>query len=153
MTSRDVVNPLSLGYKYVYDSHRSNELNNGKADLYAPPKLEAVPVIEVSNVNRASIGGSFMINVYDKTTGTLVGTEAVLSRWHVSGCANCQNHLDVRTHIGLHGWTKKDADEGTFEVLLQSRNPVDAKRLNMGFVADPAKKQNPKFRVLTAHLD
>ncbi|KAH7193969.1 putative tyrosinase [Fusarium flagelliforme] len=153
MTSRDVVNPLSLGYTYVYDSHTPNRLNDGNSDLYIPHEQEAVPVIEVSNVNRASIGGSFLINVYDQTTGTLVGTEAVLSRWHVSGCANCQNHLDVRTHIPLHGYSKADAEKGSFEVLLQSRNPVDANRLNMGHVADPAKKQNPKFRVITSHMD
>ena len=129
------------------------ECNNDKADLYAPPEQEAVPVIEVSNVNRASIGGSFMIEVYDQNTGTLVGTEAILSRWHVSGCANCQNHLDVRTHIGLHGWSKQDAEEGNFEVLLQSRDPKDANIVNLKHVPDPVKKQNPKFRLITSHMN
>jgi tyrosinase len=32
-----------------------------------------------------------------------LGTEAVLSRWHVEGCANCQTHLRVRAAFRLHG--------------------------------------------------
>ena len=31
-------------------------------------------------------------------------TEAVLSRCHVAGCANCQTHLEAKAFIGLPGF-------------------------------------------------
>jgi tyrosinase len=32
-----------------------------------------------------------------------LGSEAVLSRWHVQGCANCQTHLRAGANFRLHG--------------------------------------------------
>jgi len=37
----------------------------------------------------------------------VVGTESVLSRWKVSGCANCQNHLGVKAFLPLVGLDDK----------------------------------------------
>jgi tyrosinase len=60
----------------------------------------------------------------DPTHGVkhLLGAEAVLSRWHVAGCANCQNHLDVRAHIPLPvGWTKDDVEKAGVYVKVHTR--------------------------------
>ncbi|KAF4339671.1 tyrosinase [Fusarium beomiforme] len=154
MTSRDVFNPENLGYAYEYDSHAPNKLNDGKPGLYVPQHEDPVPVIAVSGINRASIGGSFMINAFaeskDGGEEYLVGTEAVLSRWHVAGCANCQNHLEVRSHIPLHGWSKEDVENVQFDVRLQTRDPVVADHVNFGHI--PKEEQRPSFKVITSHM-
>jgi len=51
--------------------------------------------IHVSGINRGNISGSFIITAFAKLGGKRmpIGSEAVLSRWHVEGCANCQTHL------------------------------------------------------------
>ncbi|KAF5530115.1 tyrosinase [Fusarium mexicanum] len=153
MTSRDVVNPENLGYNYQYNYNAPNDLTAGEPALFVP-KHEETPVLAVSNINRAAIGGSFMITAFvkNKKTGEnqLAGTEAVLSHWHVSGCANCQNHLEVRTHIPLHGWTKEKADKAHFDVRLQTRDPTVADHVNFGDV--PTQAQTPSFRVITLHM-
>ncbi|KAG4286455.1 hypothetical protein FPRO06_07715 [Fusarium proliferatum] len=153
MTSRDVVNPESLGYNYQYNYNTPNDFNAGDPALFVP-KHEETPILAVSNINRAAIGGSFMITAFvkNKNTGAmqLAGTEAVLSRWHVAGCANCQNHLEVRTHIPLHGWSKEKADKATFDVRLQTRDPTVADHVNFGDV--PTQEQIPSFRVITSHI-
>jgi len=52
----------------------------------------------VSGINRAPIRGSFLVSVFGNVGGERVhlGTEAVLSRWNVQYCANCQTHLEVK---------------------------------------------------------
>jgi tyrosinase len=95
-TSNDVVNiENQLGYAY----------GPGSLDRFAQkPTLKSVALaapdahtLHVAGLDRAKIRGSFVIAVYAEVNGekTLVGHEAVLSRWHVAGCANCQSHLRV----------------------------------------------------------
>lgn len=45
--------------------------------------------------------GSFLVSVFGNVDDLRVhlGTEAVLSRWNVQYCANCQTHLDVTTYV------------------------------------------------------
>jgi tyrosinase len=52
----------------------------------------------VSGINRGPIAGSFVIAAHAEIDGKkqLIGHEAVLSRWHVAGCANCQLHLESK---------------------------------------------------------
>jgi tyrosinase len=93
MTSRDVVDIASLGY----------EFGPGSLDEYANPDkaippFPVGPVVHVSGINRGRIAGSFVIAAYAESGGEkrLIGCEAVLSRWHVAGCANCQLHLESK---------------------------------------------------------
>jgi tyrosinase len=60
-------------------------------------------VVSVSGINRTPIRGSFVVSVFANVGGQRVpvGTEAVLSRWNVSGCANCQTHLETKTFVDV----------------------------------------------------
>lgn len=55
----------------------------------------------VSGVNRTNIAGSYLISTFSNHDGQRkrLGTEAILSRWHIGGCMNCQTHLEARAHI------------------------------------------------------
>lgn len=78
-----------------------------EAGFYARKEKQAkqrpAHVVEISNVNRATEGGSFLVVAEAVIDGKrqVIGHEAVLSRWNVEGCANCQNHLEVRAHFEL----------------------------------------------------
>lgn len=108
MTSRDCVNiETQLGYTY----------GPGSLDELATPPAaaaaagEAAPgvgvvggpkqVISVRGINRTKIPGSFLVSAYVNVDGERhhVGTESVLSRWHVEGCMNCQTHLEAKAHF------------------------------------------------------
>ena len=74
-------------------------------------------MIRVSGINRGRIRGSFLISAYAIIDGKKyhVGTDAILSRWNVEGCANCQTHLETKAFIGLDE-AVQDADEYKIEV-------------------------------------
>lgn len=150
LTSRDMVDISALGYSYEPSQ------NNG---LRTPePIRKSAPVLTVEGINRAAIKGSFVVSAFAKAPGSddkiLVGTEPVLSRWHVSGCANCQNHLDVQTHFPLHGWSKEDAEKADFETVLHTRNRVGTGLPNGHGVHEPLQSPQPapRWRLRTGHL-
>ena len=60
-------------------------------------------VVAVSGINRARYRGSFLVSVFGNVDGSRVhlGTEAILSRWNVLNCANCQTHLEVQAFFGV----------------------------------------------------
>ncbi|CCD84937.1 Tyrosinase (Monophenol monooxygenase) [Bradyrhizobium sp. ORS 285] len=98
-TSQDCTNiETQLGYTY------------GPGSLEQPGALEAVAAtstartISVRGLNRARIRGSFLISAFATVDGKRqhIGTEAILSRWHVEGCANCQTHVEGRAAISTH---------------------------------------------------
>ncbi|PHH90204.1 hypothetical protein CDD83_4248 [Cordyceps sp. RAO-2017] len=121
LTSLDLVDiEKQLGYTYEMPAD----------GLPRPPPLgpqpSACPQLVVSGVNRAAISGSFTVSVWatrpgDGARAQLIGLEPVLSRWHVKGCANCLNHLDVRTHLPLEGWSRDAIENTKFEVLVHTR--------------------------------
>jgi tyrosinase len=96
-TSQDCINiEKQLGYAY------------GPGSLESSPALAATAAaagstrtVSVRGINRARIRGSFLISAFTNVGGKRqhLGTEAVLSRWHVEGCANCQTHLEARAAI------------------------------------------------------
>jgi tyrosinase len=49
----------------------------------------------------------------------LLGQEAILSRWHMDGCANCQLHTGVRRSIPLHGVTHEHVDAEEFKESVE----------------------------------
>jgi len=66
----------------------------------------------------------------------LIGAEAVLSRWHVAGCANCQNHLAIQAHIPLpEAWTEDDVQKARVYVRLHTRDqPEGIEKLGMRMI-------------------
>jgi tyrosinase len=97
-TSLDCINiEKQLGYTY------------GSGSLEQPTVLEALvegyktKMIQVSQINKAPIRGSFLISAYAEIDGKVqhIGTEAVLSRWNSKYCANCQTHIEVKAHFEL----------------------------------------------------
>ena len=95
-------------------------------------KAEAAPatkVVHVTGVNRAAIRGSFLVSVFANIGDQRihVGTEAVLSRWSVQSCANCQTHLEVKAsfnlspdHQQLLGANVSSADQ--YDVVISTRD-------------------------------
>ena len=88
-------------------------------------------VVQVSGINRAPIRGSFLVSVFGNINGkkVLVDTEAVLSRWSVKYCANCQTHLEVKTafnvpadQTALLAAVPGVPPAGNFEVQIQTRD-------------------------------
>jgi len=58
----------------------------------------------VHNIDRAQYAGSFVIRTL--ATGhdgkeVEIGREPILSRWSVTGCKNCQSHLDAESLVPL----------------------------------------------------
>jgi tyrosinase len=73
--------------------------------------------------------GSFLVSLFANIGDQRVhvGTEAVLSRWSVQSCANCQTHLEVKTsfslspdHQRLLGANLSSPDQ--YDVVITSRD-------------------------------
>jgi len=133
-TSLDCINiQKQLGYTYAPGSlepaKASAKAAKPSAKAAAAPAGKAskpTRMVTVRGINRARIRGSFLISVFAHINGKKrhVGTEGVLSRWHVEGCANCQTHLEARASIGLHGALAAQADKTQFEVEVHTRDGV-----------------------------
>ncbi|KAK4221186.1 tyrosinase [Podospora fimiseda] len=120
-TSRDVTDITKLGYFYA-----PIQIRHGSA--WAPEKfgVKNIQTLSVSGANRGKINGSFVISTWaeDKITKkqVLAGVEAVLSRWNVSGCSNCQNHLEAGGHVSIPGLDKKTLDKYDFIAKVHTRD-------------------------------
>jgi tyrosinase len=90
-------------------------------------------MLAVSGVNRAAIRGSFLLSAFSTVGGDRVhiGTEAVLSRWNVQGCANCQTHLEAKAVFAVPPAgtgvmaARADvdlADEASYDVEVRTRD-------------------------------
>jgi tyrosinase len=92
-----------LGYTYGPGSLDSYAQSTTKTAFAAMEVTEPGRTVHVSGVNRAQIRGSFLISVFASVDGKrqYVGTEAVLSRWHVEGCMNCLRHLEATASFRL----------------------------------------------------
>ena len=115
-TSRDCINIEKLGYTYGPGSLES---------VAAAPRVAGgISTVRVSGINRGAIRGSFLISVFAYIDGKRqhLGTEAVLSRWHVQGCMNCQTHLEAKAFIPLHGVPPAAADATKIEVEVHTRD-------------------------------
>jgi tyrosinase len=122
-TSLDCINiEKQLGFTY----------GPGSLEGTAALAMAAVPstkAVHVAGINRAPIRGSFLVSVFAHKDGekVLVGTEAVLSRWSVKYCANCQTHLEVKASFTLplaHERLLGDAASSpeNYEVVIQTRD-------------------------------
>lgn len=119
--SRDCVNiERQLGYTYGRGS-LEEAVTSQAADLQAATKVRRV---HVSGINRGAIRGSFLISAFAVVDGKQrrLGTEAVLSRWHVEGCANCQTHLQASAAIAIHGLSDAEIDAAHVSVEVTTRD-------------------------------
>jgi len=162
---QDVVNiEFQLGYRYAPQKYHPDPDSDGKSkELFEfpqpslgdqpsktfpqlqPPKStipSTTPILRISGLNRNAISGSFTLNVLDKN-GKLLGVESVLSRWKVTGCANCQMHLHVKAFVPLLGYnpkSKKEQEE--VHVQVRARDQSWVGRAHPGHTLHP----EPKFR-------
>lgn len=98
-TSRDCINiEQQLGFTYSPGS-----LDDGKLKKRNSTPRKASKIVEITNINRAALNGSFVVTAVANIDGKkqVIGHEAVLSRWSVKNCANCQTHLEVKAHFEL----------------------------------------------------
>jgi tyrosinase len=128
---------------YTYGPGSLEELAEpALAEPAAAPADE--PKVHVTGIDRGNIRGSFVIDAFAEVDGERqpIGSEAVLSRWHVDGCANCQTHLKASASFPLHGL---DARETPIEVEVRTRDGLLGDRAH-GLTAVSADDQ-PRFRV------
>jgi tyrosinase len=138
-TSLDAIDiEAQLSYRY----------GPGSLDAISPPaKLAALGVaapvkaLHVSGLDRSRIAGSFLISAYAEVDDQKVylGSEAVLSRWSVKGCINCQAHLETKAAIRLHGLEDAAPAKTVFSVEVHTRetNTMQALELAAGAPKQP----------------
>ncbi|KAK1467601.1 hypothetical protein CCUS01_07132 [Colletotrichum cuscutae] len=117
LTSNDVTNTANLGYDYPRPEFDS---------ILPGPDLREGPKITATGINRARIRGSFVVSTWAKGKNgepdILLDTKSVLSRWNVESCENCQNHLDVKSHRKLYGFSDEEALDTDFYALIHTRD-------------------------------
>ncbi len=114
-----------LGYRYGPGSLEpgSVELEDAGA-LKASSASAGEPRLHVAGIDRSRIRGSFLISAFAEVDGRRahLGSEAVLSRWHVGGCANCQTHLLAGASFPLHGLEVNQLAENALQVEVRTRH-------------------------------
>ncbi|EON62145.1 hypothetical protein W97_01364 [Coniosporium apollinis CBS 100218] len=125
VTSNDVIN-IETQLNYTYPRLSESDPLHPSEPLLGSPPASSPPTLRVSGINRGAISGSFVLSIYATLEGQtrLMGVESVLSRWHTSGCANCQTHLNVKTFVPLHGLTLEEAEKADFDVGRLTRGLV-----------------------------
>lgn len=122
-TSKDCVNiEKQLGFTYSPGS-LEEEVTRPRA---LAAENQSTRVLHVSGINRARIRGSFLVSAFAIIDGKPqhLGSEAVLSRWSVQGCANCQTHLEVKASFRLHGVKAQLVDDVQHVVVVHGRDGV-----------------------------
>jgi tyrosinase len=82
------------------------------------------PHIRISGINRADANGSFVVSAWVSEPNRdklLVAVEPVLSRWHVSGCANCGTHHNVSAVIPIPDWASS-LKNPIYQALVHTRD-------------------------------
>lgn len=124
-TSLDCINiETQLGFTYGPGSLEEEAMSVSEAA--ALPAVGNARVIGITGINRAPLRGSFLVSVFGNVGGerVLLGTEAVLSRWSVQGCANCQTHLEVKAFFGLEAFKDEQINSTSYEVEIRTRDGV-----------------------------
>ncbi|KAJ8129586.1 hypothetical protein O1611_g4042 [Lasiodiplodia mahajangana] len=125
LTSQDVANIANLGYKY---DHLIPETREGDESHEVLPIESTTPRLKIPNLSRRNISGTFVISVWvknDQDKYDLISADAILSRWNLSSCGNCQEHLDFQHFVPLLGWSKEDAELAEFKWMLHTRQEPD----------------------------
>ncbi|CAF3539567.1 unnamed protein product [Fusarium graminearum] len=129
MTSNDVVDISKLGYTYTEPGLHLNL-------MVAAQRFVDAPKLKISGINRAKIPGSFMVSVWAKTSegmpDRLLHTKAVLSRWDVEKCGNCQSHLEVKSIVHLTDFDHEEAIDTMFYAKIHTREKPEGERYIAG---------------------
>jgi tyrosinase len=161
-TSSDCINvesQLNLTYSQC-SLERAIELPHSIISTAIVPESSR-KMVSVTEIDRATIKGSFVVAVYGVTENgrVLLDVEAVLSRWHVEGCANCRTHLEAATHFtvpakgrGSTTLTATDtSDFDNYDVQVQTRSGplADGRFIGPGGMSavGGTHATNPPFRV------
>ncbi|KAI3585701.1 hypothetical protein IWW34DRAFT_607265, partial [Fusarium oxysporum f. sp. albedinis] len=125
--SEDVTDIKKFEYSY---GPGSLDVDNDPG-RYTPPTGPIASIARVHNVSRADYADSFVIRTHVELPDgrkVEVGREAVLSRWNVAGCRNCQDHLDENSFIAIDKKTMEtlkgnndDKENIKFHLQIQSR--------------------------------
>jgi tyrosinase len=144
-TSLDCINiEKQLGFTYGPGS-----LDDETLSKVALSAVESSHVIGVTGLNRAPIRGSFLISVFGNLGGerVLLGTEAVLSRWSVQYCANCQTHLEVKAFVAVPAARGEEREPVSYAVEIHTRDGVLTQATPSNALAAAAPHAKRLFRV------
>lgn len=104
--------------------------------MVAAQRFVDAPKLKISGINRAKIPGSFMVSVWAKTSegmpDRLLHTKAVLSRWDVEKCGNCQSHLEVKSIVHLTDFDHEEAIDTMFYAKIHTREKPEGERYIAG---------------------
>lgn len=142
-TSSDCVNiETQLGYTYGPGSLDAYAQKAPVAALEATAE-EPLKTVHVAGLDRSKITGSFLVAAYAEIDGKqeLVGVDAVLSRWNVGGCSNCQAHLKTSADFKI-----TEELSGSVKVLLHTHSGLVGK-------APPALKSAGLVEALARPVD
>ncbi|KAK6524518.1 hypothetical protein TWF281_011425 [Arthrobotrys megalospora] len=131
-TSSKVTNiETQLGYTYGPSSLTPYATPHEKGGLTVPSLNGHLSgTVKVSGLSRDTISGSFVVETYAVKTdrdGTrhevMIHREAVLSRWGIQGCLNCNNHLELKFFAPVHNKLMDIAGkkEWTYESTVKDR--------------------------------
>ncbi|TGJ88553.1 hypothetical protein E0Z10_g160 [Xylaria hypoxylon] len=127
LTSQDVANIANLGY--TYDSLMP--VPHKRSEEHLP---STAPRLKIPNLSRRDISGSFVISVWvenEHGKQDLISADAILSRWNLRTCSNCQEHLNFDHFVSLAGWSKDDAEnrhgERKFAYKLHTRQDPEGR--------------------------
>jgi len=144
-TGRDGFNiERQLGYAY---GNGSLDDLAGAAPAQSASAPGHEPKVHVSGINRGNISGPFLITAFAELEGERkpIGSEAVLSRWHVEGCANCQTHLLAGASFPLHGLNAEQLGDDAIQVEVRTHDGLlDGQPHGLRALTDQAQ---PRFRV------
>lgn len=85
--------------------------------------------VQVKDVNKDKISGSFLVQVFYRATGKLyyLGQRGVLSRWNRRNCANCQGRKMAHVSIPIREGDSARYDPQNLEVHLVSKDGLTGK--------------------------
>lgn len=85
--------------------------------------------VQVKDVNKDKISGSFLVQVFYKASGKLyyLGQRGVLSRWNRSNCANCQGRSMTHISIPIRADDSAVYDPQNLEVHLVHKDGLNGK--------------------------
>ena len=89
-----------------------------RAMAAAPGRSRKVVHVSGSTALRSRVRSLLPCTPRLTARGTWSASTAVLSRWAVAGCANCQTHLDVKSAFSLSHLPEALVNRATFEVKV-----------------------------------
>ncbi len=77
----------------------------------------------------------------------LIGREAILGRWDMKPCHNCQLHLDITVRFSLKQVPESVTDLDDFRVEVTHRDPNDGRRRVQVISHDPERETGPRMEL------